>query len=141
MFKGEIRKDTLKRLCYCKRKASYRLLSCSGLIKFCACLYHASNILLRGMKKKYCEQKWLCSKNKLKVYISLKYNKLAYFENSQGWYTQVHDLVYDFWKRHEEVHASLPWHMHTPKVSKKACKKIVYKNFQFFQLLNYLHED
>ena len=51
----------------------------SELKKFCAPLYHVSNILLRDTK--YRARKRLCSnttkRNELKVYISLKGNKLA----------------------------------------------------------------
>ena len=43
--------------------------------------------------------------NKLKVYISLKGNKLACFANSED-SLQVHASVHDFWKKYHEVHVS-----------------------------------
>ena len=59
-----------------------------------------SNILLMGMK--YCVWKRLCSntlkRTKLKVYISLKGNKLACFANSYGSF-QVQCMVHNFWKK------------------------------------------
>ena len=52
--------------------------------KICANLYHPPNIPLRCIK--YCAQKRLCNntvkRDKLKVYISLKSNKLACFKHS-----------------------------------------------------------
>ena len=62
------KKDTLlKRLCYFKWKAWYKLFSSSGLKKYCIRFYHAPNILLRCMK--YGGSKRLCSN--ARVFISL----------------------------------------------------------------------
>ena len=100
----------LKRLCYYQWKAWYKLLLSSRLKKYWTHFYHPPKIFLRGTK--YRAPKRLCSntlkRNELRVYFSLKENKLACFTNSYDSF-QVHDLVHDFWKKYHKVHVSLPW--------------------------------
>ena len=69
-------------------KGWYKLLSSAGLKKFCACFYHAPNILFDGHKI-WCTKTTILfnntlKRNEVKVYISLKGNKLACFANSKG---------------------------------------------------------
>ena len=87
MFNGEIKihlKKRLKRLCYYKWRAWYKLLPSSGLKKYMhifiihqTSFWGAQNIrhqiLCSNLKKR---------NSKLKVYISLKKNKFACFTNS-----------------------------------------------------------
>ena len=69
--------------------------------KFCALLYHAQNYPFDGNKLRIIvhENDFVAilylKRNEVRVYISLKVNKLTCFVNSLGSF-QVHDLVHDF---------------------------------------------
>ena len=103
------------------------------------CVFRAENVLCTFVScRKHPSEghKILCPKtirNKLKIYISWKGNKLECFPNSQISF-QVHDMVQDIWKKYLEVHVS-SWYTRTtpPKISNNH-KKIVQQNFLFLAL-------
>ena len=125
------------------RKAWYKLLSTSGLSislhVSCTIIRQTSFRGVRNIIHENNSNSNTLKRSKLKLYISLKENKLACFANSWGSF-QIHDLVHHFWKNSLKVHVSSPlWYEHAPNVSPKHTKKIVDQNFQFFQPLNYLY--
>ena len=115
-------KMILTRLCYCKWKASWKYCQIQSWGNLCTFL------LITNHSFKW-HKKWLCSNtlksNKLKIYISLKGNKLACFANSSG-ALQVQDLVHD-------VHVSSWCTRGSRRGFDKAHTKVVHQN------LNYLH--
>ena len=129
MFNGKIifyLKRRLKRLCYYKWKTWYKLLSSSGLKKnLCTFLSSAIHPLKGAQNIAIGHQVWYnntLKTNELKVYISLKKNKLICLAKGSF---QLHDLINDFWKKYYGVHVCSPWCCkHVPKVSAdKAYKK------------------
>ena len=90
MFIGEVichLKRRLKSLCYYKWKSWYKLLSCSGLKKILFAFFSSTaSHPLRETQNIAISHQVLCSStlktNELKVYISLKENKLVCFTNS-----------------------------------------------------------
>ena len=113
-------------------------MSSSGLKKVCARFYHPPNILLRSPK--YSVLKRMCSntlkRNELKVYISLKENKLACFTNC----IDKARFKYMIWFMISEksiTRCTFP-HCGGARMHQKSQtrhKKIVYQNLQFFQPL------
>ena len=119
-------KEILKRLCYYKWKVWYKLFSSSGQKIFCAFFYHSPNIILKSKKYPNRAPKPLCSntltRNELKVYNSLKENKLVCFTNSQDSF-QVRDLVRDFLKPRDACFFTIVVHTWTKNLNKQGTER------------------
>ena len=120
-------------------------MSSSGLKRhLCAFIYHPQNILL-FWEVWHIVYQILCSntlrRKNLKVYGSLKENKLTYFTNSKGSFQGL-NLVCGIRKKsytYDSTRCKFLYlggaRMYQKVSANKAYKKIVYQNFQFFQPL------